>query len=159
MVKSVKTTEPANHIAVFQETSIRRVWHKEEWWFFVVDVCAILTASPDAGAYGRKLKQRETDCSNTVHPVAQGRAFQMLAGAGRLRTGEGNRKPRTGKRSRSSSVRGQLEHVLGLIEQSYKNVIYPSSSYFATCLIAACAYSMSGICHFPYEQSLYQRVR
>lgn len=65
MVKSVKTTEPANHIAVFQETSIRRVWHKEEWWFFVVDVCAILTASPDAGAYGRKLKQRETDCSNT----------------------------------------------------------------------------------------------
>ena len=90
MVKSAKITEPANHIAVFQEASIRRVWHKEEWWFSVVDVCAILTASPDAGAYWRKLKQRlnaesgqpvtfchglkltaldgkqrETDCANT----------------------------------------------------------------------------------------------
>jgi hypothetical protein len=91
MNKKAKTaTEPANHIAVFQESSIRRVWHKEEWWFSVVDVCAILTASPDAGAYWRKLKQRlnaeggqpvtfchglkltapdgkqrETDCANT----------------------------------------------------------------------------------------------
>ncbi|MDP3521727.1 MAG: Bro-N domain-containing protein [Hydrogenophaga sp.] len=90
MTKRIKTDEPANHIAVFQESSIRRVWHNEEWWFSVVDVCAILTASPDAGAYWRKLKQRlnaeggqpvtfchglklrapdgkqrETDCANT----------------------------------------------------------------------------------------------
>jgi len=81
---------PAHHIAVFQETTIRRTWHNEEWWFSVVDVCAILTESPDAGAYWRKLKQRlsaeggqpvtfchglklaapdgkqrETDCANT----------------------------------------------------------------------------------------------
>jgi DNA-damage-inducible protein D len=80
----------ASHIAVFQESSIRRVWHNEEWRFSVVDVCAILTGSPDAGAYWRKLKQRlnaegsqpvtfchglklpaqdgkqrETDCANT----------------------------------------------------------------------------------------------
>ncbi|MGB4926739.1 MAG: Bro-N domain-containing protein [Giesbergeria sp.] len=90
MVRSAKITEPENHIAVFQESSIRRVWHNEEWWFSVVDVCAILTASLDAGAYWRKLKQRlnaeggqpvtfchglklqapdgkqrETDCANT----------------------------------------------------------------------------------------------
>jgi DNA-damage-inducible protein D len=88
--KTIIPTNSANHIAVFQETSIRRVWHNEEWWFSVVDVCAILTASPDAGAYWRKLKQRlnaeggqpvtfchglklqasdgkqrETDCANT----------------------------------------------------------------------------------------------
>ena len=58
MVKSTKNTEQANHIAVFQEASIRRVWHNEEWWFSVVDVCAILTASLDAGTSWRKLKQR-----------------------------------------------------------------------------------------------------
>jgi len=58
MVRSAKITEPANHIAVFQETTIRRVWHNEEWWFSVVDVCAILTASLDAGTSWRKLKQR-----------------------------------------------------------------------------------------------------
>ena len=57
MVKSTKNTEQANHIAVFQEASIRRVWHNEEWWFSVVDVYAILTASLHAGDYWRKLKQ------------------------------------------------------------------------------------------------------
>ncbi len=40
MKKATNATEPANHIAVFQETTIRRVWHNEEWWFSVVDVCA-----------------------------------------------------------------------------------------------------------------------
>jgi len=29
-----------------------------EWWFSVVDVCAVLTESSDPGAYWRKLKQR-----------------------------------------------------------------------------------------------------
>jgi DNA-damage-inducible protein D len=66
------------------------VLHNEEWWFSVVDVCTVLTESPDGGAYWRKLKQilceegsevvtfchglkleapdgkmRETDCTNT----------------------------------------------------------------------------------------------
>ena len=90
MKKITTPNDPTHHIAVFQETTIRRVWHNEEWWFSVVDVCATLTASPDAGAYWRKLKQRlnaeggqpvtfchglkltasdgkqrETDCANT----------------------------------------------------------------------------------------------
>lgn len=80
-----------NHIAIFQERAIRRTWHNNEWWFSVSDVCAVLTNSPDAGAYWRKLKQRlaaegsevvtfchglkltapdgkqrETDCANTT---------------------------------------------------------------------------------------------
>ncbi|PQA76157.1 Bro-N domain-containing protein [Rhodoferax sp. TS-BS-61-7] len=58
MIEPASPTDSTNHIAVFQESSIRRVWHNDEWWFSVVDVCAILTASPDAGAYWRKLKQR-----------------------------------------------------------------------------------------------------
>ena len=59
---SKKLTLPApraeDHIVVFQEKAIRRVWDKNEWWFSVVDICAVLTESPDAGAYWRKLKQR-----------------------------------------------------------------------------------------------------
>lgn len=45
-------------LVVFQDKNIRRVWHKNEWWFSVVDVCQALTESIDAGAYWRKLKQR-----------------------------------------------------------------------------------------------------
>lgn len=47
-----------NHPVVFQEKAIRRAWNNDEWWFSVVDVCGVLTDSPDAGAYWRKLKQR-----------------------------------------------------------------------------------------------------
>ena len=50
--------KPENHLVVFQEKAIRRTWHNDEWWFSVVDVCGVLTDSPDAGAYWRKLKQR-----------------------------------------------------------------------------------------------------
>jgi len=77
-------------LVVFKNRQIRRTLHNTEWWFSVVDVCAALTDSPDAGAYWRKLKQRlkqesseavtfchglklpapdgkmrETDCANT----------------------------------------------------------------------------------------------
>lgn len=50
--------EAENKLVVFQEKQIRRVWHNEEWWFSVVDVCTVLTESLDGGAYWRKLKQR-----------------------------------------------------------------------------------------------------
>ena len=46
------------HLVVFQEISIRRIWHDEAWWFSVADVCGVLTDSADANAYWRKLKQR-----------------------------------------------------------------------------------------------------
>lgn len=59
---SKKTLPPEvraeDRIVVFQEKAIRRVWQQNEWWFSVVDVCAVLTESADAGAYWRKLKQR-----------------------------------------------------------------------------------------------------
>lgn len=47
-----------NKIIVFENKKIRRIWHDDEWWFSVVDVCGALTDSIDAGAYWRKLKQR-----------------------------------------------------------------------------------------------------
>lgn len=47
-----------NKIVVFESKKIRRIWHDEEWFSSVVDVCRASTDSPDAGAYWRKLKQR-----------------------------------------------------------------------------------------------------
>ena len=83
--KAKTTTEPANHIAVCQESSIRRVWHKEEGWFSVVDACAILAVSPDAGAYWRKLKQRFN--AEGGQPVTVCHGLKLLALAGRLSQG------------------------------------------------------------------------
>lgn len=47
-------------IAVFEKKHIRREYDEkaETWLFSVVDIVQVLTDSPDAGAYWRKLKQR-----------------------------------------------------------------------------------------------------
>ena len=47
-----------NKIVVFKGKKVRKIIHKNEWYFSVVDICGALTDSPDAGAYWRKLKQR-----------------------------------------------------------------------------------------------------
>ena len=92
MSKKNHPSEPANHIAVFQEKTIRRVWHENAWWFSVIDVVGILSETAIPKRYWsdlkRKLaqeagsgqpyenivrlklaapdgKQRDTDCANT----------------------------------------------------------------------------------------------
>ncbi len=59
-------------IVIFKEKTIRRIWSNEEWWYSVVDVCAALTESVDAGAYWRKLKQRLNKESNEVVTFCHG---------------------------------------------------------------------------------------
>jgi len=50
--------ESKNKLVVFQSKEIRRIWHEDEWYYSVVDICGVLTDSADYGAYWRKLKQR-----------------------------------------------------------------------------------------------------
>ena len=50
--------EEQNKIIVFQEKGIRRIWHKEEWWFSVVDVIEVLTESSQPARYWSDLKKR-----------------------------------------------------------------------------------------------------
>ena len=50
----------ADNIELFENKEIRTAWdnEKEEWYFSIVDVVAVLTDSADPTAYWRKLKQR-----------------------------------------------------------------------------------------------------
>jgi len=54
--REVAMSAEITKIVVFKGRNIRRVLVKDEWWFSVVDICAVLTDSPDSGAYWRKLK-------------------------------------------------------------------------------------------------------
>lgn len=49
-----------NKIQLYEDQQIRSAWdeEKQEWYFSVVDVIAVLTDSADPNAYWRKLKQR-----------------------------------------------------------------------------------------------------
>ncbi|MBU1256175.1 phage antirepressor protein, partial [Patescibacteria group bacterium] len=55
----MKTLKNQNtKLAIFRGKKIRKIIHKNEWWFSVVDVCGALSESVNQGAYWRKLKQR-----------------------------------------------------------------------------------------------------
>jgi len=48
-----------NKLVVFQNKNIRRIWHKEEWYYSVVDIIEVLTDSPKPRQYWGKVKDRE----------------------------------------------------------------------------------------------------
>ena len=57
--KSVTPTPRAeDRIVVFQEKTIRRTWHGEEWWFSVIDVLGVLSDSSNANRYWSDLKRK-----------------------------------------------------------------------------------------------------
>jgi len=72
-----------NKIAVFKGRKIRKVIHKNEWWFSVVDICEALTDSADSGAYWRKLKQRLTEEGSEVVTFCHG--LKLPAPDGKMR--------------------------------------------------------------------------
>jgi DNA-damage-inducible protein D len=74
---------PESKLIVFENKKIRRTWHNEEWYFSVVDICAVLTESLDAGAYWRKLKQRLNEEGSEV--VTNCHGFKLEALDGKLR--------------------------------------------------------------------------
>jgi hypothetical protein len=53
--------EEKNKFVVFQDASIRRLWHKDEWYFSVVDVVSVLTQSKNSRNYWSMLKKRELE--------------------------------------------------------------------------------------------------
>jgi prophage antirepressor-like protein len=55
--------ESENHLVAFQEKSIRRTWHNEEWWFAVADVIVVLTDSVNPGDYIKKRRLRDSELS------------------------------------------------------------------------------------------------
>ncbi len=72
-----------HHIAIFRGKSIRKTLFQKEWWFSVVDVVKILTNSPDAGAYWRKLKQRLAEEGSEVVTFCHG--LKLEAPDGKMR--------------------------------------------------------------------------
>ena len=45
-------------LALFEQKPVRRIWHKEEWYYSIIDVIAVLTGSPNPRNYWSMLKGR-----------------------------------------------------------------------------------------------------
>lgn len=74
-----------NAIQLFEDQKIRVAWdaEREEWYFSIVDVVAVLTDSADPTAYWRKLKQRLKAEGNET--VTNCHALKMRAADGKNR--------------------------------------------------------------------------
>ena len=67
-------------IVLFKHKQIRRVLQNGEWWFSVVDICGVLTDSPDPGSYWRKLKQRLVEEDSQVVTFCHGLKLEASDG-------------------------------------------------------------------------------
>uniref|UniRef100_Q0I5F5 Bro-N domain-containing protein n=1 Tax=Histophilus somni (strain 129Pt) TaxID=205914 RepID=Q0I5F5_HISS1 len=74
-----------NQIKIFEGNKIRSIWdnEKEEWYFSVVDVVAVLTESKDPQVYWRVLKKRLKEEGNKT--VTNCNALKMKAADGKMR--------------------------------------------------------------------------
>ena len=74
-----------NNIKLFESKHIRSVWDEktQKWFFAIVDVVSVLTASVDAGAYWRKLKERLIKEGNET--VTNCHSLKMIAADGKQR--------------------------------------------------------------------------
>ena len=76
---------PNDKIQLFEDKRIRTAWDeaKEEWFFSIVDVIAVLTDSKDPAAYWRKLKQRMREEGSET--VTNCHGLKMTAADGKKR--------------------------------------------------------------------------
>ena len=75
-----------NEIQLFEDQKIRVAWDaaREEWYFSIVDVVAVLTDSADPTAYWRKLKQRLKAEGNETVTNCHGLKMRAADGKNRL---------------------------------------------------------------------------
>ncbi len=50
--------EISNKIALFEKKEIRKIWHKDQWFFSVIDVVGALTDRKDPKDYWYRIKKR-----------------------------------------------------------------------------------------------------
>ena len=74
-----------NKVQLFENKAIRTAWdeEREEWYFSIVDVVAVLTESPNPQTYWRVMKKRLKDEGNET--VTNCNALKMTAADGKKR--------------------------------------------------------------------------
>ena len=70
MSKDKPIATGAHQIALFEQQAVRRTWHKDEWWFAIVDVIAALTDSVQPEGYLKDLRKRDNELAQGWGQIA-----------------------------------------------------------------------------------------
>ena len=73
-----------NQLVIFSDHRIRRILHKDEWWFVVVDVIAALTDSTQPAGYLKDMRQRESELNKAWSKLVKALAFDTTGGVQKL---------------------------------------------------------------------------
>lgn len=76
--------DKGTEIKPFETAQVRRIWHKGEWYYSIVDVIGVLTDSPIPRTYWSKLKRR-AKTEGFDEALAQLESLKMASQDGRLR--------------------------------------------------------------------------
>jgi len=69
-------------IALFKGKKIRKILHKKEWWFSILDIVAVLAKTPTPKTYWAKIKDRDKEISQ---PFPFWEQLKLLAEDGKMR--------------------------------------------------------------------------
>jgi DNA-damage-inducible protein D len=58
-------------LVLFEDRNVRRVFHREEWWFVVVDIVEALTDSTNPSDYLKKLRRRDPSLADAFEGGGQ----------------------------------------------------------------------------------------
>jgi len=61
--KSIETPK----IVLFRQKQIRKIIHKNEWWFVINDIISVLTESKDPAQYFKRLKERDSELASLLN--------------------------------------------------------------------------------------------
>ncbi|CAC9628552.1 hypothetical protein [uncultured Gammaproteobacteria bacterium] len=69
MNKIENSIKPQNKLIVFQGKDIRKTWHKEVWFYSLVNVIAVLSGSknPTSKKYAKKTRNQKPNKSSTYY--------------------------------------------------------------------------------------------
>ena len=61
-----KNIAPQNKFVVFQGKEVRRSWYNDEWFYFLVDIVAILSESKNPTDYLKKIRKRDDELKSYI---------------------------------------------------------------------------------------------
>ncbi len=73
-----------NHIVVFNNHKIRRIFHENAWWFVVTDVVTTLIDSVDVTQYLKKMRSRDNELSKAWGQLVVPLLVETTGGAQKL---------------------------------------------------------------------------
>src|ERR1700677_4204073 len=83
--KNKQEIQSQNKLAVFEDKQIRRIFHKGEWYFSIIDIVAVLTESPNPRRYWSNLKIQLSENEGFAQLYSKTVQLKLLAPDGKMR--------------------------------------------------------------------------